>query len=78
MRRGGDEERREVPACGGGSVMWRKLRTCSEGKKKHTHPYWVLIMGVNCAHLDVGGDRTMLLVNVCCMRAQENVELGHT
>ena len=36
------------------------MRTCRKGIEKHTHLYWVLVMGVICTHLDVGGGRTLL------------------
>ena len=80
-RRGGtsDEERRELPACSGWFChVGFCMRTCRTGMEKHTHLYWVLIIGKICTHLDVGGGRT-LLHGVCMhARTQENVGLGHT
>ena len=39
--------------------MWR-MRTRRKDIEKHTHLYWVLIMGMVYTHLDVGGGRTLL------------------
>ena len=61
-RRGGtrDEERWEVPARRAQFCHVAYMRTCRKGIEKRTHLYWVLILGMICTHLDVGGGRTLL------------------
>ena len=52
------------------------MRTCRKGIEKHTHLYWVFIMGVICMHLNVGGGWTLLCC--VCMHTYENDRLRHT